>query len=281
LIYLQRDQMESFTPKQLTSTTIGLLDAIMTKPIKVAHEPERPTFAILWQCPGADKYLSDFIVELINEGMTRLYAKHEEGHGVSHALDVLRNAIEISKNMELGELQQMLFPLVMLGHDILDHKMIARGTMPNPGDVKQFYIEILKVMFNQLGGTSYNLQYCASNIKKIHLNCSWSKRATSKACDNDILRLILQDADWLEAIGGIGLKRCWSYQTDYWKRNDMKNADYDGPIDKQEIYTTMAKHIDEKLFHVAAGMNFDYSRDLANGLNDVIARFYTTYMTNV
>jgi HD superfamily phosphodiesterase len=272
--------MEAFTPKQLTPTTIDLLDDIMAEPIKVAHKPERPTFAILWKCPGSNKYLNNDIVKFIEEGITRLYAKHEEGHGVSHVLDVLRNAIEISKSMFLSEIQQMMFALIMLGHDALDHKMKARGTMPDPDDVRQFYVDALNMMNDELGGTSYNAQYYASNIEEIHLNCSWSKRATSKACDNDILRLILQDADWLEAIGGIGLKRCWSYQTDYWKRNDMKNADYDGPIDKQEIYTTMAKHIDEKLVHVAAGMNFDYSRDLANGLNDVIARFYTTYMTN-
>jgi hypothetical protein len=270
--------MHTFTPKQLSLATINLLDNIMEEPIKPTYDPACPKWDILHQCPGADRYLNDEITQYILTYVTKFYAKHEEGHDVNHALNVLRNAINITQQnaIQLNHIQEIMFPLIMLGHDILDHKMIARGTIPDSNEVSNFYVTAIKMMSTHVGIT-YNATQCENIISHIHLNCSWSKRTISETCsdiNDDILRLILQDADWLEAVGWISLHRCWSYSYDYWKRNILKNLEYRN-VDKQEIYSMIMKIVDTKLIYIPDGMNFQ------KHLNDVVKRFHKIYVSSV
>lgn len=113
------------------------------------------------------------------------------------------------------------------------------------------------------------LDQCVDIIIHIHTNCSWSKRAISKPVESnlcrDILRRVLQDADWLQAIGHVGIFRCREYQTEYHGTDD---------VDKH-IYA----HIHEKILHIPAGMNFDVTRaiiverDLMTPIHEFIADY--------
>lgn len=193
--------------------------------------------------PVVPKSLMDFVV--------RAYAKHDKAHDQNHVYHVFYNAIKIvqQENIQMTEQEQKEFPFVMLCHDVLDHKM--KDTL-DPDEVYEFYE-------SQLGSES------ASKIAYIHNNCSWSKRLESvPLTSGDWMRLVLQDADWLEAIGAVGLQRCIDYTNANAPTNENTGA---------HIRAAVCKHINEKLLLIADNLNFASSKKMAADLNKPLLKY--------
>ena len=112
-----------------------------------------------------------------------------------------------------------------------DHKLVKLGKGLPAEDIKQFYV-------GAVGEKN------AEIILAIHDNCSWSKKDTSIATEHNTLRLILQDADWIE---GMILQRC---------------LDYTASVGAA-IPADVVRHIHEKLKLIPAGLTFDSSRQIA------------------
>lgn len=185
--------------------------------------------------------------ESLNEFCARAYANHDNAHNDQHGKDVFwnANAIITLEKIKLTPQEKKELPTVMRLHDALDHKAITNGVaVLSAEEIKAFYV-------NTLGAES------AERISHIHENCSWSKRKTSQPTPGgDMLRLILQDADWLEAMGHIGITRCTDYTRQY-NPNDSPD----------QIKEKVCQHIREKLLHIPDELNFTASRKLVTERN--------------
>lgn len=171
------------------------------------------------------------------EFATRAYAKFDKSHDYSHGVKVYSNALRIMEKEQFKcntSQEQLEFYVVMLCHDVLDHKLLAKGLCLPPEEITAFYTDLLG-------------PEAAARIVHIHANCSWSKRKESiPATHNDWMRLVLQDADWIEALD---LQRCIEY-----------NTVYNPGATPAEIARDVCNHINEKLLHIPGELNFDSSR---------------------
>ncbi len=175
----------------------------------------------------------------IEEFMKRGYQNHDEAHNYKHAKKVYSNAqdIVLREGIVMTSQEELEFPIVMLGHDLRDHKLASTGRCLPAAEIEAYYVSVLGP---------------ESTVKVIHIhdNCSWSKRNVSvPLATGDWMRLVLQDADWLEAIGEVGLARCIAYNTEYGPNGDVSSA--------------VCQHINEKLLHIPQQLNFEASRRLA------------------
>lgn len=132
----------------------------------------------------------------------------DSAHACDHAYAVARNAARIAQNESLEQHRIALAALVGLCHDLWDHKL------PDSDERKDVVCESFLVPtfgraiaaqvieLGSLVSWSNERQWneCHENTKPIE--CS--------ASDPDVLRCV-QDADRLQAIGAIGLARCFAY----------------------------------------------------------------------
>lgn len=166
------------------------------------------------------------------------YAKHDAAHNIEHAGQVLLNALTIAGliGYSLTGENMLIFTCVMLCHDVHDHKQ--KNPRYTREEIRAFYVSVFG-------------DDIADDIIFIHDNCSWSKRATSRPLVSpriaDWMRLVLQDADWMEAIGDVGLARCIEYTNSV------------GGNVPEDVCT----HIDEKLMLIPDHLNFAESKTMA------------------
>lgn len=167
------------------------------------------------------------------------YANHDTAHNFSHAFKVFRNAVDIirNENIRLTEEEKIMLPYVMLCHDLRDHKLASKGFCISEEELFNYYKKYLGVEL-------------ANDIIHIHANCSWSNRKFATPALHETLRKILQDADWLEAIGETGIQRCIEYTT----------------VVGGVVPTDVCKHIREKLLLIPKELNYEYSRRVAQDL---------------
>lgn len=166
---------------------------------------------------------------------TRAYANHDAAHNLLHALKVYSGACTIAakEGISMTDNEAAIFPYVMIGHDFRDHTLI--GSSLSEEEIHKFYVD-------EVGEANARL------IEHIHANCSWSKRKSSIESPIDWMRKVLQDADWLEAIGDEGLDRCIDY---------TKTINGNIPAD-------VCAHIREKLLLIPAELNFETSKKMAD-----------------
>jgi HD superfamily phosphodiesterase len=187
----------------------------------------------------------------IEKFLIRAYnALEDPAHDMTHARKVLANAHQIVTNERIDLLPDeiVIFDYVMLAHDILDHKAVARGKGLSYRKIHEFTVQ-------QFGAL------LAFFIEYIHNNCSWSKRKQSVPIPGnpyvrDILRQILQCADWMEAIGVEGIERCRQYSR-------LVNPTYTD----QQIEQCIRDHINENLIHIRDELMIDAARQLVDTLN--------------
>lgn len=208
-------------------------------------------FITPWLIPG-NNLIPKNLIAYVEIG----YARHDISHRPDHVWKVLYNALRIIylRNMQLTPEQWKVLPYLILCHDLLDHKQPAENKLPAE--------EVTKFYESELGSD------LAAVIDYIHSNCSWSKRNKSNPVTiagyehYEQLRLLLQDADWLEAIGAGGIKRCKQCQMAWFPTESL-----------EQIYRRVLAHMEEKLFLVYDALNFNESRALANE-RDLLSEMY-------
>jgi hypothetical protein len=176
------------------------------------------------------------------------YDGADAAHDKMHALRVHENMCWIvqEEGMELSERERVMMPYVSTMHDILDHK---RPIAKRPREAL-----VLQWLVDELNGD----REVAEEIMYIHRNCSWSKRNDSEPLADDRLRLLLQDADWLEALGEVGLERCVAFSK---------------AIGVADVEANVRKHIQEKLLFIPGALNFEASRQKAKTLMEPLVRY--------
>ncbi len=160
------------------------------------------------------------------------YEGFDESHDLSHGLRVFENMIRIVQKdypqITPGDLEDLMYITIL--HDSQDYKYVGTGVGVSEFEYRIFFL-------SSLGEER--------GLKCIHVteNMSWSKERKGSNVKlpegEDWMRRVAQDADWLEAIGEIGLQRCIEYTTTHSKGDSFS-----------EIQESVCIHIREKLLKI-------------------------------
>ena len=181
--------------------------------------------------------LSDFVSDVCKG--------RDESHGHAHMKNVAETSstiacVEYSHHPSFQSIMEQTIIVAWL-HDVPDHKY------DEDGKLKQRVIEFLE---NEIKVP--NAEYILDIIERI----SYSKEVRSSGNGNVldwheilgeegvIVRNIVSDADKLEALGIIGLKRCIEYATHVHKKKTGKN------ITSETLVKNVVDHADEKLLRL-------------------------------
>ncbi len=179
------------------------------------------------------------------------YADHDTAHNIDHAKAVFHNAMAIRSRenpcISLADIKELA--ITALFHDARDHKVVARGGGLPAEELFKFYEKYLGPLR-------------AERVVHNHENCSWSKRATSQPSAiadetgtvDDSIRLIVQDADWIEALV---LQRTIDYTTET----------------GGQVPEDVCKHIREKLLLIPAELHYKSSLKMTAGSLDTLLEY--------
>ncbi|KHO47774.1 MAG: hypothetical protein QT00_C0002G0436 [archaeon GW2011_AR5] len=181
--------------------------------------------------------------------------RNDNAHGYRHALRVENLAREIWKR-EGGD--WAVISAACLMHDWLSHK----------GRVYHVSEPALREIRKELTGFGFPEDKIEAVIEAIRHHEDYSGRKLSKEC------LILQDADRLDAIGAIGIARCF-YTTallgyPFGTPEEMR------PLEKKYHIgqiTPAIQHFYTKLVHLKKNMNTPYAKKLAQERHDFMLEF--------
>lgn len=140
-------------------------------------------------------------LELLRTFVHKHTQNYDESHDVNHAQAVHDNAMDIIKyEKNIVGLQVRLITWAAWLHDVCDHKYIDHSSSSLTLDGLKQFID------------TYNAPLFTHSVMKIIDNVSWSKESKG-LCKRltPILQKcldIVRDADRLEAIGEIGIRRC-------------------------------------------------------------------------
>jgi uncharacterized protein len=165
---------------------------------------------------------------------------YDESHDFSHAQRVVRNAFEIAEEEDLNSSSLEIIHLSSLLHDVDDHKY------GNEGAVKKF---LEKEKYD-------HTEAVLDIISKV----SYSKEIKNPKRKMSIEAKIVQDADRLDAIGAIGIARCFIFTT----------------IRNEKIYDGIA-HFYEKLLKLKGMMKTKKGKELAKSKHDLMLLFLEHY----
>ena len=167
----------------------------------------------------------------------------EGGHDWFHTLRVFNNATLISKTENVDE---TIVALAALLHDIADSKFHDGDETIGPRIAREF-------MFKQNVDSEI-----IEHVVKIIENMSFKKSLEGQVAFNSPEMAVVQDADRLDAIGAIGIARCFNY-------GGFKNRKLFDPaiqpnmnMSKEEYKNSQAptiNHFYEKLFLLKDRMN--------------------------
>ena len=137
--------------------------------------------------------------EIINK--TKAFVKEtlsgaEGGHDWFHTLRVYNNALLLSKNENVDTFVVQLGALL---HDIADSKFYDGDDTVGPKVAREFLFKI--------NVDSTVIEHVVNIIENISFNKSLEKGQKFKSLELDVI----QDADRLDAIGAIGIARCFNY----------------------------------------------------------------------
>ena len=131
-------------------------------------------------------------IERAIDYITKLFQGNGDGHDLAHSLRVYHNAMMIAE-ME-GQGEEEIIALSALLHDCDDHKLFHTGNNANARSFLQ-----------DEGLSEGRIEEICKNITSV----SFSKNRGK--VPETIEGKIVQDADRLEAIGAIGIARCFQF----------------------------------------------------------------------
>ncbi len=157
---------------------------------------------------------------------------YDESHDISHAIRVASTALEIHNSMEKFLLlnSRNIVYLSAMVHDIVDYKYNNEEECQRKGK----FIE--QHLHKYLTDEEITIVFAIIN------NISFSKEKAGKTIDlgkYQVLRDIVSDADKLDALGVIGLRRCFAFTEKL-----MPNASHD------EIKKNVINHCHDKLLNL-------------------------------
>ncbi|KRM22381.1 HD domain-containing protein [Latilactobacillus graminis] len=203
-------------------------------------------------------------IEAIEQFVRAELATEHSGHGFDHIQRVVNNARLIQQNEATGD--WLIIRLAALLHDVIDEKIVA--------DVAQARQKVQLVL--TANGISEVQQHAILAIID-HLSFADNLDQQSTLT---LEGQIVQDADRLDAIGAIGIGRTFmyggahagvAYDPHMHPRATLTRENYREP-------TTVINHFYEKLFKLAATMNTQAARDIAQARTSFMHQFVDQYL---
>ncbi len=175
----------------------------------------------------------------------------EGGHDWFHTLRVFNNATLISKNEEVD---YFVVALASLLHDIADSKFHNGDETVGPRVAREF---LLKQNVD-----SEIIEHVTQIIENMSFKNSFDLNQTFKSKEMEVL----QDADRLDAIGAIGIARCFNYGG--FKDRPLYNPDIKPNLNMTKAEYKAAKsptlnHFHEKLLLLKDQMNTKTGKNIA------------------
>ena len=176
-------------------------------------------------------------IERAIEYISKLFQGNGDGHDLSHSLRVYKNAMLIAKAEGQGE--EEMIALSALLHDCDDHKLFHTENNANA----RSFLEQEKL-------PAEVIEEICKNINSV----SFSKNR-GKAPET-IEGKIVQDADRLEAIGAVGIARCFQFGGSYGR--SLENS---------------IEHFYEKLLLISKELNTPAARKMAEKRDKLMQDF--------
>ena len=179
---------------------------------------------------------------------TSCKGNYPSSHDFLHVKRVLNNALMIAEAMGLSEHDRFLLTLACLLHDI---SIPIFGVKEDHAVKSAIYA---KSMLLDLGLDPSDIEVVYNAIR-VH---SWSSGSASM----DIVSMILQDADRLDALGVIGFSRMMIYGEFAGRVMYSESEVLPRFRDADDAHYTI-DHVFSKLIHIPAHMNTDMGRRIA------------------
>jgi uncharacterized protein len=201
---------------------------------------------------SAHKDLFKFVNEFVHAYMSQ--PGHDNSHDYQHILRVVSNAnrilnAELKSNPSAAYDTTALF-LAALLHDVGDRKYAK------PGEDVETQISTLLLSRGASSELALKVQLIVKNVSYSHeIQNPESVASTLKVYPE---LAIVQDADRLDAIGAVGVARCFSYGAAKYPDKPMSRA---------------IEHFEEKLYKLAGMMKTKSGREMAQGRKEVLERF--------
>ena len=141
---------------------------------------------------------SEDIIDKTKTFVKETLANAEGGHDWFHIERVYNNALLISKNESVD---RFVVSLGALLHDIADSKFHDGDETVGPKIAREFLFK--------LNVDSLVIEHVINIIENISFKSSLSSDKTEKFTSTELH--VIQDADRLDAIGAIGIARCFNY----------------------------------------------------------------------
>ncbi len=206
--------------------------------------------------------------ELINKTKTFVkdtLADAEGGHDWFHTERVYKNALLISKSENVDV---FVVQLAALLHDIADSKFNDGDDTIGPKIAREFLFK--------LNIDSAIIEHVVNIIENVSFNKSLEKGQKFNSLELEVV----QDADRLDAIGAIGIARCFNYGG--FKNRALYNPDIKPNLNmsKTEYKTSNAptiNHFYEKLLLLKDKMNTQTGRRIAQKRHDYMLGFLNQF----
>lgn len=196
----------------------------------------------------------------------------QTGHGLDH----IQRVVKMSKRLAQGEgLDPFLPEVAAYLHDTIDEKLVA--------DVQQSQDELVTYLRNHNFSTDQ-----ITTIMDVITNISFAHTLDGQTIHLSPVAKIVRDADWLDAIGAIGITRAIYYggghhekiyDPDILPRQQMSRAEY-----RNLANETIINHFDEKLLHLAGMIQTKTAQQIANHrqkvMKDFLAEFHAEWDAN-
>ncbi len=197
----------------------------------------------------------------VKEKVQILFANDFSGHDYFHTERVYRNAMAIAKQIPCDE---DVVALASLLHDADDPKLFttennqnARRIMAELNIPKELAEEVISII-NMM---SFN--------------------GTGKSVPHSIEGKIVQDADWLDALGAMGIARAFAYggsrNRPMYDPDVLPNLDHDEVTYRSNNGTTI-NHFYEKLLLLKDLMNTDAARKIAEARTEVMREYLDEFI---
>lgn len=189
----------------------------------------------------------------------------EGGHDYFHIERVYKNAMLIAKNEKVDDFVVALGALL---HDIADSKFYDGDETVGPKKARLFLEKegVNEVVIVHIENIIKNISFKGGNFKQEF---------------NSLELDVIQDADRLDAIGAIGIARCFNYGG--FKNRELYNPDIPPKLDmtKEEYKNSTAptlNHFYEKLLLLKDKFNTNTGKELAKQRHEFMEDFVNKFL---